>query len=97
MPLIILPIDLLDLNAEADMRANIELIGLVRQIILNFILRREVAAPAMAFAEAEAVSVIGRIDTGTRICVLPPCATDILVLFQNHIRQFQIIKQFAQR
>ena len=97
MSLIGLPVNLFDLNPETNMRPHLKLMSFARNIILNFLLRREIAAPPMAFAKAETIGMVWRIDTGTRISIFPPRAADVFIFLENNIRQSQIIQQLAQR
>ena len=90
-----LPVHPFDLRVELYLAANVKLIGLAGEIILNFIAWREIAAPAIGFAKAQTIGMIGRIDAAAGVIILPPCAADIGVFLQYQIGDAFIVQQLA--
>ena len=80
--LLVVPNSGLDCNTEAEMRAYAKLINCLVEIRKQLRLLGMRAGPTVGL-EGVGVHHRGRVDLGTRVLVMPPCAADTAGLFEN--------------
>ena len=81
----------LDLGREADVRAQLEAVGDVLEVVVQLVAQREVLRPVVG-RERERVEVVRRVDPGARVVVVPPGAAHRLVLLDDREGDAQLLE-----
>jgi hypothetical protein len=84
-------------RVEPDMGANAEFVRDLLQIVLNFLLRREITGPAVSRSEGEGIGMIGGVDAASRIPIDVPGAAHLGVLLDDRIGDAEPAQRDAER
>ena len=74
------------LGAEADVRAQVEVVGAGAEVVEQHVLGAELLRPVVALRERVAVEVVGHVDPAPGVAVLEPRAADVVVLLEDTTR-----------